>query len=60
MVLRMPECQIMHPWSGKTPPKLRAQKRIEFLETPKDRTKDQTVKKECEENLKRWTELPFS
>jgi len=56
----MPECQTMHLWSGKTPPKLRAQKRIEFLGTLKDRTKDQTVKKECEENLKRWTELPFS
>jgi hypothetical protein len=56
----MSECQTMHLWSGKTPPKLRAQKRIEFLGTLKDRTNDQTVKKECEENLKRWIEPPFS
>jgi len=34
-------------------------KRIEFLETLRDRSKYQTVKKECEENLKRWSELPF-
>ncbi len=34
-------------------------KRIEFLETLKDRSKDQAVKKECEENLKRWTETTF-
>lgn len=34
-------------------------KRIEFLETLRDRSKDQTVKKKCEENLKRWTELTF-
>jgi hypothetical protein len=35
------------------------EKRIEFLETLRDRTKDQTVKKKCEENLKRWAELTF-
>ena len=34
-------------------------KRIEFLETLRDRSKDQTVKKDCEENLKRWGELTF-
>ena len=34
-------------------------KRIEFLETLRDRSKDQAVKKECEENLKRWTEPTF-
>ena len=34
-------------------------KRIEFLETLRDRSKDQDVKKECEENLKRWAELMF-
>ena len=34
-------------------------KRIEFLETLRDRSKDQAVKKECEENLKRWAELTF-
>ena len=34
-------------------------KRIEFLETLRDRSKDQAVKKECEENLKRWTETTF-
>lgn len=35
------------------------EKRIEFLETLRDRSKDQAVKKECEENLKRWTEPTF-
>ncbi|UCF59017.1 MAG: hypothetical protein JSV15_00905 [Candidatus Bathyarchaeota archaeon] len=35
------------------------EKRIEFLETLRDRSKDQTVKKKCEENLKRWTETTF-
>jgi len=34
-------------------------KRIEFLETLRDRSKDQAVKKKCEENLKRWAELTF-
>ena len=35
------------------------EKRIEFLETLRDRSKDQAVKKECEESLKRWTETTF-
>jgi len=35
------------------------EKRIEFLETLRDRSKDQAVKKKCEENLKRWTEITF-
>jgi len=35
------------------------EKRIEFLETLRDRSKDQAVKKKCEENLKRWAELTF-
>jgi hypothetical protein len=30
-----------------------------FLKTLKDRSKNQAVKKKCEENLKRWTELTF-
>ena len=34
-------------------------KRIEFLETLRDRSKDQAVKRKCEENLKRWSELTF-
>jgi hypothetical protein len=34
-------------------------KRIEFLETLRDRSKDQAVKKKCEENLRRWAELMF-
>ncbi|MDH5266552.1 MAG: hypothetical protein OEW62_02610 [Candidatus Bathyarchaeota archaeon] len=34
-------------------------KRIEFLETLRDRSKDKAIKKECEENLKRWTETTF-
>jgi hypothetical protein len=34
-------------------------KRIEFLETLRDKSKDQAVKKGCEENLKRWTETTF-
>jgi len=34
-------------------------KRIEFLETLRDRSRDQAVKKECEENLRRWAELMF-
>jgi len=34
-------------------------KRIEFLETLKDKTDDPDIKKRCEENLKRWNEQPF-
>jgi len=34
-------------------------KRIRFLETLKKKSEDQTVKKKCEESLKRWTETPF-
>ncbi len=34
-------------------------KRIEFLETLRDTSKDHAVKKECEKNLKRWAELMF-
>ena len=34
-------------------------KRIEFLETLRDRSKDQAVKKKCEEHLKRWAEVTF-
>jgi len=35
------------------------EKRIEFLETLRDRSRNQAVKKKCEENLKRWAELTF-
>jgi len=35
------------------------EKRIEFLETLKDKSKNQAVKKKCEENLKRWAEITF-
>jgi hypothetical protein len=35
------------------------EKRIEFLETLRDTSKDQAIKKKCEENLKRWAELTF-
>jgi hypothetical protein len=35
------------------------EKRIKFLETLRDRSKNQTVKKKCEENLKKWAELTF-
>jgi hypothetical protein len=34
-------------------------KRIQFLETLKDKSKNQTVKRKCEESLKHWTETPF-
>jgi hypothetical protein len=34
-------------------------KRIEFLEALRDKSKNQAVKKKCEENLKRWAELTF-
>ena len=35
------------------------EKRIQFLETLRDRSKNQEVKKKCEEALKRWAELTF-
>jgi len=35
------------------------EKRKEFLETLKDKSKNQAVKKKCEENLKRWAEITF-
>ena len=35
------------------------EKRIEFLETLRDRSRNQEVKKKCEEALKRWAELTF-
>jgi len=35
------------------------QKRIEFLETLRDRTKNRDVKKKCEEILKKWSETTF-
>ena len=35
------------------------EKRIEFFETLRDRSEDQAVKKKCEENVKRWTEITF-
>ena len=35
------------------------EKRIEFLETLRDTSKNQALRKKCEENLKRWTELMF-
>jgi len=35
------------------------QKRIEFLETLRDRTKNRDVKKKCEEILKKWSEITF-
>jgi len=34
-------------------------KRIQFLEILRNKSKDQTVKRKCEESLKRWTETPF-
>jgi hypothetical protein len=34
-------------------------KRIEFLETLRDKTKDPAIKSKCEEQLKRWTEQTF-
>jgi len=34
-------------------------KRIQFLETLKSKSKNQTIKRKCEESLKRWTETPF-
>ena len=34
-------------------------KRIQFLEALKNKSRNQTVKKKCEESLKRWTETPF-
>ena len=34
-------------------------KRIEFIETLRDKTDDPELKKRCEENLKKWNEHPF-
>ncbi|MFA5364362.1 MAG: hypothetical protein WC325_04175 [Candidatus Bathyarchaeia archaeon] len=34
-------------------------KRLEFVETLKNNTADQTLKKRCEENLEQWREQPF-
>jgi len=34
-------------------------KRIEFLEALRGKSKNQAVKKKCEESLKRWTETTF-
>jgi len=33
--------------------------RIQFLETLKNKSKNQAMKKKCEESLRRWTETPF-
>lgn len=35
------------------------EKRIEFLETLRKRSRNQTIKKKCQETLKRWTEMWF-
>jgi len=34
-------------------------KRIEFLETLKEKSRNQVIKQKCEELLKRWSETPF-
>jgi len=34
-------------------------RRIQFLETLRNKSKNQAIKKKCEESLKRWTETPF-
>jgi hypothetical protein len=34
-------------------------KRLEFIEALKNKTKDPAVKEKCEENLKKWKEQPF-
>ncbi len=34
-------------------------KRLEFVEALKTKTKDPALKKKCEENLKKWKEQPF-
>ncbi|MCW4034070.1 MAG: hypothetical protein NWF03_01760 [Candidatus Bathyarchaeota archaeon] len=34
-------------------------KRLEFIETLKNKTDDPELKKQCEQNLKRWNEQPF-
>ncbi|UCC58225.1 MAG: hypothetical protein JSW14_07735 [Candidatus Bathyarchaeum sp.] len=34
-------------------------KRIEFIETLRDKTNNPDIKKKCEENLRRWKEQPF-
>ena len=34
-------------------------KRIQFIETLRDKSKNQEIKQKCEELLKRWNETPF-
>jgi hypothetical protein len=34
-------------------------KRLEFIETLKNKTDDPEIKRRCEENLKKWNEEPF-
>jgi len=34
-------------------------KRIQFLETLKDKSKNQLLRRKCEKSLQRWTETPF-
>jgi hypothetical protein len=34
-------------------------KRLEFIETLKNKTDDPKIKRRCEENLKKWNEEPF-
>lgn len=34
-------------------------KRIQFIETLKDKSRNQEIKQKCEELLKRWNETPF-
>ncbi|MCW4016064.1 MAG: hypothetical protein NWF06_06825 [Candidatus Bathyarchaeota archaeon] len=34
-------------------------KRLEFIETLKNKTDNPTIKKRCEENIQRWNEQPF-
>ena len=34
-------------------------KRIQFLEILKNKSKNQTIKRKCEESLKHWTDTPF-
>ncbi len=35
-------------------------KRIEFIETLRDKSKNQDMKRKCDENLKRWAEITFT
>jgi hypothetical protein len=35
------------------------EKRIEFLKTLKAKSQDPTIKEQCQEILKRWTDVPF-